>query len=185
MRVWILVGVQFGFVLVAYDMGVWLPLILQSYQLSTFGIVALTMGPYVCATLAMILWARHVDRGGGKINNLAWASFIPVPGLIGAVLASHSLSLALVGLTIGLIGVTSARAIFWSIPTRFLTGVAAAGGLAFINSVGTTGAFVGPAVVGWLKDTTGSYDAGIAVMAGVMAVATLLALSLKLLVKAE
>jgi nitrate/nitrite transporter NarK len=61
----------------------------------------------------------------------------------------------------------------------------AVGGLASTNSVGTTGAFVGPAIVGWLKDTTGSYDAGIAVMAGFMAVATLLALSLKLLVKAE
>ncbi len=75
-----------------------------------------------------------------------------MPALIGAVLLSRFAHLlALIGLTIGLLGVSSARAIFWSIPTRFLTGVAAAGGLAFINSVGTAGAFVGPPLIGWLK----------------------------------
>jgi MFS family permease len=184
-RVLILVGVQFGFVLVAYDMGVWLPLMLQAYNLSTSMIVALTMAPYVVATIGMLIWAGHVDRGGGKIRNLAWTSFIPVPALIGAVFASNSLPLALIGLTIGLLGVSSARAIFWSIPTRFLTGVAAAGGLAFINSIGTAGAFVGPPLIGWLKDYTGSFNAGILVMAGVMAAATILALSLKLLVREE
>ncbi len=184
-RVLILVGVQFGFVLVAYDMGVWLPLMLKDYHLATSGIVMLTMVPYGIATIGMLVWASVVDRGGKKIRNLALASFIPVPGLIGAVYASHTLSLALFGLTIGLLGVSSARAIFWSIPTRFLTGVAAAGGLAFINSVGTAGAFVGPPLIGWLKDTTGSFNAGILVMAGVMAIATCLALSLKLLVREE
>ena len=184
-RIWLLAGVQFGFVLVAYDMGVWLPLMMKDYQLPTITIGFVTALPYIFATIAMLLWARHVDKRGGKINNLAWASFIPVPGLIGAVLLSHSLPLALLGLTVGLIGVTSARAIFWSIPTRFLTGRAAAGGLALINSVGTIGAFVGPALIGWLKDVTGSFNAGIAVMAGVMAIATCLALALKMLVKDE
>ena len=59
-----------------------------------------------------------------------------------------------------LIGVTSARAVFWTIPTRFLTGAAAAGGLAFINTIGTTGGFVGPYMMGALKDQTGSFLAG-------------------------
>ena len=58
-------------------------------------------------------------------------------------------------MTLVLIGVTSARAVFWTIPTRFLTGIAAAGGLAFINMIGTTGGFVGPYMMGWLRDETG------------------------------
>ncbi len=60
-----------------------------------------------------------------------------------------------------LVGVTAARAIFWTIPTRFLTGVAAAGGLAFINSIGTVGGFVGPSMMGWLKEFSGSYVFGL------------------------
>ena len=57
-------------------------------------------------------------------------------------------------------GVNAARALFWTIPPRFLTGLAAAGGLAFINSIGTSGGFVGPTIMGWLTDRTGSFAAG-------------------------
>jgi len=89
------------------------------------------------------------------------------------------------GLTLGLIGVTAARAVFWTIPTRFLTGVAAAGGLAFINMIGTTGGFFGPALMGWLKDETGSFQAGLLVMAAIMVVATGLAASLRLVMVQE
>ncbi len=71
-RVLILVGVQFGFVLVAYDMGVWLPLMLQAYHLSTAMIVLLTMAPYVVATIGAVdLWPAHVDRRGGKIHAIS------------------------------------------------------------------------------------------------------------------
>jgi nitrate/nitrite transporter NarK len=95
------------------------------------------------------------------------------------------LLVALTGLTLALIGVTAARAIFWTIPTRFLTGVAAAGGLAFINMIGTLGGFAGPAMMGELRQLTGSFESGLLAMAGVMLVATLLAASLKLIVTRE
>jgi ACS family tartrate transporter-like MFS transporter len=88
-------------------------------------------------------------------------------------------------ITLALIGITSARAIFWTIPTRFLTGMAAAGGLAFINSVGTMGGFAGPSSMGWLKDHTGSFSAGLMLMAGFLGVATVLAWSLKFFVTQE
>jgi hypothetical protein len=81
--------------------------------------------------------------------------------------------------------VTAARGIFWSIPPRLLTGVAAAGGIAFINTVGTSGGFVGPYMMGALKDLTGGFELGITIMAGVMLATTLLAASLKLAVKNE
>jgi len=84
-----------------------------------------------------------------------------------------------------LVGVTAARAIFWSIPTRFLTGVAAAGGLAFINSIGTVGGFVGPSMMGWLKDFSGSYVIGLAAVAAIMIAAAVASISLKLVVSKE
>ena len=96
-----------------------------------------------------------------------------------------TLPVAVIGFSLALIGVTAARAIFWTIPTRFLTGVAAAGGLAFINSVGTVGGFVGPSMMGWLREFSGSYVVGLGAMAAIMVAATLASLSLKLVVSNE
>jgi len=81
--------------------------------------------------------------------------------------------------------VTAARAIFWTIPTRFLTGVAAAGGLAFINSIGTVGGFVGPSVMGWLRESSGSHVFGLTAVAAIMVAATIASVSLKLVVSKE
>jgi len=86
---------------------------------------------------------------------------------------------------VALVGVTAARAIFWTIPTRFLTGVAAAGGLAFINSVATLGGFVGPSMMGWLKQISGSYIVGLSAVAAIMLAATVAAMSLKLVISKE
>jgi nitrate/nitrite transporter NarK len=87
--------------------------------------------------------------------------------------------------TLALVGITSARAIFWTIPTRFLTGLAAAGGLAFINSIGTLGGFVGPYAVGWLRDATGSFSAGLMAMAALLALSTAMSWSLRFFIAAE
>jgi len=86
---------------------------------------------------------------------------------------------------VALTGINAARGIFWTIPPRFLTGIAAAGGLAFINSIGTMGGFVGPYMMGWLTDRTGSYTAGLAAMSGFLLLATGLSLSLKRFVKLD
>jgi nitrate/nitrite transporter NarK len=98
---------------------------------------------------------------------------------------SGSLTIALVGFSAALVGVTAARAIFWTIPTRFLTGAAAAGGLAFINSIGTIGGFAGPSMMGWLKEFSGSYVIGLTTMAAIMIAAMLASLSLKLVMSRE
>ena len=82
-------------------------------------------------------------------------------------------------MTVALIGITAARALFWTIPTRFLVGAGAAGGLAFINTIGSAGGFAGPYLVGWLKDSTGFFAAGYYAMAAIMAVTALLAFALR------
>ncbi len=183
-RVLILAGIQFGFTAGTYGVGIWLPLIIKSHELSNLTVGFVSAVPYLFATVGMIVWAALVDRSGRKIGNLTLACLTAAVGLFLSLL-SGSLGLSLAGLTIALVGITAARAIFWTIPTRFLTGIAAAGGLAFINSVGTIGGFVGPSMMGWLRDQTGSFLTGILIMAAMLAVTTALAASLKLVVHEE
>ena len=183
-RVLILAGVQFGFTLGSYGIGIWLPLIIKEHHLTNMEVSLVSAVPYLFASAGMLAWAWYVDRTGQKIINLTIACLLAAIGLAGSVLSAQLL-LALVGLTLALIGVTAARAIFWTIPTRFLTGVAAAGGLAFINMVGTTGGFIGPYMMGWLRQSTGSFAAGLLAMSAIMLAATLLAASLKLVVRNE
>jgi MFS transporter, ACS family, tartrate transporter len=183
-RVLILAAIQFGFTLGSYGIGIWLPLILKEYHLSTLAIGWIAAIPYLFATAGMLLWARYVDQKGRRIVNLAIACFIGAVGLVAPIL-SGSLAIALIGFSAALIGVTAARAIFWTIPTRFLTGVAAAGGLAFINSIGTVGGFAGPSMMGWLKEFSGSYIFGLTAVAAIMVAAAAASMSLKLVVSNE
>jgi ACS family tartrate transporter-like MFS transporter len=183
-RVLILAAIQFGFTLGSYGIGIWLPLMLREYHLSTLAIGWTAAIPYLFASAGMILWARYVDRKGRRIINLAITCFLGGAGLVAPIL-SGSLAVALMGFSVALVGVTAARAIFWTIPTRFLTGVAAAGGLAFINSIGTVGGFVGPSMMGWLKEFSGSYVVGLTAVAAIMIAATVASMSLKLVVSKE
>ncbi len=176
-RVWLLAAIQFGFTLGSYGIGIWLPLILKENQLSTLQVGWLSAVPYVFASVAMMVWAGVVDRSGRRILNLVLSCALGTAGLAAA-LGVSGLWPVVAGLTVALVGVTSARAVFWTIPTRFLTGAAAAGGLAFINMVGTVGGFAGPYMMGELKELTGSFAAGIAGMAAIMLVATALSASL-------
>jgi ACS family tartrate transporter-like MFS transporter len=169
-RVLMLTVIQFGFTLGTYGIGIWLPLILKEHGLSNIQIGLLSMPPYLAASLGMLLWARRADRKTGQILNLTLTCLLAAAGLIGSVVFS-GLALQLVALTIALIGVSSARAIFWTIPPRFLVGTAAAGGLAFINSVGTLGGFFGPFTMGWLRDVSGSFNSGLLLMAVILVIA--------------
>jgi ACS family tartrate transporter-like MFS transporter len=183
-RVLILTVAQFGFTAGSYGVGIWLPQIMKDARLSTLTIGFVTGACYVVASVAMIVWAAWVDRSGRKIKNLTLACLVAAAGL-GLAIAASSFWLSLLWITVALSGITSARAIFWTIPTRFLTGLAAAGGLAFINSIATLGGFVGPYAMVWLRDATGSFSAGLMAMAGLLVLATIMSWSLKLFVTQE
>jgi MFS transporter, ACS family, tartrate transporter len=183
-RVLICAAIQFGFTLGSYGIGIWLPLMLKEYHLTNTEVGWVTAIPYLFASVGMILWARYVDEKGRRIANLAIACALGGIGLLAPIL-SNSLVSAVIGFSLALIGVTAARAIFWTIPTRFLTGVAAAGGLAFINSVATTGGFFGPYMMGWLREFSGSYVVGLLAVAAIIFASTLASLSLKFFISRE
>jgi MFS family permease len=183
-RVLTLTAVQFGFTLGSYGIGIWLPLILKQHALTNLQIGLLTTPPYFAASVGMLIWARRTDRNAQQILGLTLACAVAAVGLFASVFLS-GLGPRLLALTVALVGVSSARAVFWTIPPRFLTGAAAAGGLAFINSVGTLGGFFGPFTMGWLKDVTGSFNAGLMLMALILVISGGFAASLRLFIKHE
>jgi MFS transporter, ACS family, tartrate transporter len=181
-RVVMLTTITLAFTIGSYGIGIWLPQILKGHGLSTLTIGWVSAIPYLFSTVGMLAWAQYVDRTGKKIYNLVAALILSAAGLAASVLFS-SVVPALICLTFALIGTISARTVFYTIPQSFLTGAAAAGGLAFINSVGAFGGFVGPYLVGYLKDATGSFDAGMLGMAAILLVSVFIAAALKLVIK--
>jgi MFS transporter, ACS family, tartrate transporter len=178
-RVLILALVQFGFLVGSYGIGIFLPLMLREGNLTDVEVGFVSSACYLAAVIGMILWAGHVDRGASKVVNLALACALSACGFLGAILFRDNFWASVIWMAVAVTGVNGARAIFWTIPPRFLTGMAAAGGLAFINSIGTTGGFVGPYVFGWLRDETGSFSAGLLAMSGFLVLAAVLAWSLR------
>ncbi len=183
-RVLLLAVTQFSYTVGSYGVAIFLPLILKAQNFSNLAVGFLSAIPSLVACIGMVLWAGAVDRSGQKITNLAMMCLLSALGLVLAV-STGSFLVSFIGLTAVVLGTNAARAVLWTIPTRFLTGIAAAGGLAFINSVGTAGGFVGPYIMGFLKDATGSFNAGLLALSGFLFVSVALAFTLKLLIKHE
>lgn len=183
-RVLLLGLIQFLFTVGSYGVAIFLPLIIKAQHFSNFEVGFLTAIPSLLACVVMIYWAAAVGRSGRKITGLALTCLVSGIGLLVAVWA-NSFVVSFLGLTAVVIGTNTARAILWTIPTRFLSGIGAAGGLAFINTFGVFGGFVGPSIMGFLKDATGSFDAGLMVLSGFLFLSMACALSLKRLIVRE
>jgi MFS transporter, ACS family, tartrate transporter len=176
-RVYLLAMISFGFTMGSYGIGIWLPQMLKAHGMSVTQTGWFSAVPYFFATIALLWWAKRVDRRGGHIANLAAGLFIGAVAL-GVSTWFHHLVPAMAGMTLALIGTIAGRTIFYTLPARFLSGQAAAGGLALINSIGALGGFAGPYLVGYLKDSFGTFTAGMFGLAIVLGITTLLTLSL-------
>ncbi|UQR61953.1 MFS transporter [Bradyrhizobium sp. C-145] len=176
-RVLALSLIYFGTSAGLYTLGVWAPQIIKQFGLSSLQVGFLNALPATAAVIAMILWARHSDRTGERTWHVVWACLIAAAGLAYAGLAAGVVAV-LVALTLVNIGISSAKPPLWSMPTLFLSGPAAAAGIATINSIGNLGGFVGPAMIGWIKDQTGSFVGGLYFVAGLLVLSAVLTLLL-------
>jgi len=153
-----------GIVTASLGMLLFLPQIVKQLGLSNMEVGWVTMIPYLCGAISMVVCGRISDRLGDRRWSLFWTCLISTLGLIIAGLGVGSWW-ALVGMTIAAIGFYGTKGPFWSIPSVWLTGTAAAAGIAWINSLGNLGGFFGPTLVGWAKDLTGSFAGGLYALA--------------------
>jgi len=178
-KVWLLAAVYFGVVTGVYGVGLWLPLIIEGFS----GYGDLTVGlmsaiPYVFGAIGMVAFAWHSDATGERRWHVAVAALIATGGLVLTGLVGGSIVLQMAALSVAALGIYSTLATFWSLPTAFLSGTAAAG-IALVNSVGNLGGFVGPYAVGYLTEATGSPYAGMLFLAVLILAAGFLALAVR------
>jgi MFS family permease len=179
-RVLILSLAYFFFVTGSIGAGIWLPQILKPFGLSNQEVGFVSAIPYIAGSIALILWSYVLDHSRAYLKNYVIGCLVSGLGFLFSVLFDN-LWLAVAGVSIGLIGMSGARPAIFCIPPRFLSGAAAAGGIALINSFGNLGGFMGPYAIGWLRETTGSFNAALYFLAGSMVLSALLALSVRLL----
>jgi ACS family tartrate transporter-like MFS transporter len=159
-RVLALSVVYFGTSAGLYTLGIWSPQMIAQFGSTPFMVGMLNALPPICAIACMILWARHSDRTGERNWHVVGACLLAAAGLILAAYAS-TLVTVMVALIVVNVGISASKPPLWSMPTMFLGGAAAAAGIATINSIGNLGGFFGPALIGWMKGTTGSYAGGL------------------------
>jgi ACS family tartrate transporter-like MFS transporter len=175
-RVWSLGLLYFVLVLGIYGVSLWLPqMIAARVPTNELGVGILAAIPYAVAAVAMVLVGRHSDRSRERRWHIALSALAGAAGLATSALVEAPV-LGVLGLCVAALGIWSSLGPFWTLPTAFLSGTAAAGGIALVNSVGNLGGFVGPSVLGLLKDATGDFRAGLLFLALGLAAAAALAL---------
>jgi ACS family tartrate transporter-like MFS transporter len=176
-RVWLLILLYFTVAVGSNAFGFYLPKLIESRfpGMDKFQIGLLAAVPHLCAMTCMVLNGAHSDRTGERRWHMALPAAVAACGLTLYAL-SDSQALSLLGLALAQSGIMSMLPVFWSVPTSFLSGVAAAGGIALINSVGNVGGFVGPNLIGQPAELTGSFTPGLLATALTLCVGALLAL---------
>ena len=165
--VYLLIG--FG----VYGKGFFMPLILKSLGFADLTVGYLNSIPTFAGVVGMIVFSQSSDRTGERVWHLVTPLMI---GGIGLILAGLSLGmggsavLTIVAFSMAYFGISGSLPVFWNLPTAFLGTAAAAGGIAFINSVGNIAGYAAPQTVGLLHDISGSYEMPMMIMGAMVVV---------------
>jgi len=169
-RTWLLAGVYFTIPVTLYGIGFFLPQMLKTASGgSDFGVGLLTAIPYATGAVAMTLVGRRSDR----TQERRWHVFVPALACAGGLLlatTAKGTTATVIALSIAMGGLASMFGPFWALATAGLRGVGAAAAIAFVNSVGNIGGFVGPYLLGAINDATHHFTAGLFVIAALLAV---------------
>jgi MFS transporter, ACS family, tartrate transporter len=156
-RVLSLAAIYFTIVTATYGITFFLPQIVKGVGGSDLATGLITAIPYIIGTIGMVAWSYSSDRNRERkwhfiVACCLAAVSLALAGKLGAT------PLSLIVISIATVGLYGSKPAFWPLPSEFLSGTAAAGGIAAINSIGNLGGFVGPYALGWIKDATGSYE---------------------------
>lgn len=178
-RVWLMGAIYFCIVMGLYGLNFWLPSIVQELGFeSMVGVGLVTAIPFGFAAIAMVVVGQRADRARERRWHTAAPVLAGAVGLVASVLlAAHPLA-AVAALTLGACGILGGLPQSWSLSTAFVSGGAAAAGIALINSIGNLAGFVAPWSLGLIKEATGSTAAGVCLLAGSLVVGALLVLSI-------
>jgi D-galactonate transporter len=176
-KVWLMAAIYFCCMMGLYGISFYLPTLVKASGVKdALDVGMLTAIPYACGVIATLLVARSADRMRERRWHFAIASALGGLGLFLSTVYGDNVTLALCALSLGTAGMLSTMPVFWTYPSAILGGVAAAAGIGLINSVGNLAGFVSPSIIGWLKDVTGSTNAGMYFVAGALVLGALLAL---------
>lgn len=177
-RLWALSILYLSIIIAFYGVGFFTPQILSGVTGGSAVLVSLLSAiPYACAAVAMVVVGIHSDRVNERRWHVAIVTLVGAAGLAGTGLTTNPF-VALACLSLAAAGIWSTLGPFWALPAAFLRGTAAAGGIAVINAVGNIGGFVGPSVMGFVKDQTGAFVYGLFLLAAALVAAAAIALSL-------
>ncbi|WMY10879.1 MFS transporter [Paraburkholderia phenoliruptrix] len=158
----------------------WLPSIIKANGVTDMMQIGLySMLPNLAGAVGMFLAGRSSDR----YQERRWHSAVPalIAGVCLAVATTSvgDLKVSLLAITISTLMMYASYSVFWAMPSEHLKGEGAAGGIALINTIGTTGAFFSPTIIGWATSVSGSLNAGLYVMVGLLVVGAFLLLMIK------
>jgi D-galactonate transporter len=162
----------------SYGVSFFLPTIVKGFGVSNVQAGLLAALPFVFGAIGMVLLGRNSDRTLKRREHVCFAMILAAVGVAGAGLVSSPV-LVLGLLCLSQIGVSATPPLLWPIPSAFLTGTSAAAGIAAINAIGNLSGFAGPYMMGYLRDATGNFTAGLLVLGGVTLVGGIVAMTLK------
>ena len=169
--------VYFGVVATNYGLTFFLPQIVQGFGMSNVKIGLVSALPYFVGTISIVLWGRRSDRKLERRFHLAFPLLVAAAGTAVAA-ALDDPALKMIAFSIAGFGIFGSLPVFWTLPTAFLSGPAAAGAIAMINSIGNLAGFAAPYAMGWIKDSTGSYAGGLLSLAAAGLIAMIIVLAL-------
>jgi MFS transporter, ACS family, tartrate transporter len=176
-RVFVLAFINFCCIVGSVGIGLWLPQIVKGFGVSSSTVGLIAAAPYAVGAVCMIAWARVARRSANRMPYVVGALLLAAVALATSVTLDDPL-MKMIAITITVASILSFQATFWAIPSGFLTGRAAAGGLALIVSIGNLGGFAGPFLIGLIRNATHNFTMSLLAVAAILLVGSLVMLAL-------
>jgi D-galactonate transporter len=176
-RVYVLGFIFFTNFCGVYTFSFWLPTMIKAMGVTDVGMIGMiSLIPYACGALGMLSIGFSSDHFRERRWHIVLPTVVSAVALSASTLITASLPLSIALLSVAAFGIMGSSIAFWAVPPTYLNGRARASGIALVSSIGASGGFISPNIVGQVKMLTGSIDAGLYVMTGILCLGALVVL---------